>query len=185
MFSVTIASLLVLINGVPKGPITPSRGLRHGDPLSSYLFLLCTESLVSLLKNAALNCSLMGIKVCRNAPSLNHLLFFDDSLVLWKANRDSSSTLMAILDKYARASGQHINTSKTTMVFSGNIGVRKREEILTLWGSLQSHQYKKYLGLPPFIGKSRKKDFSEIKGNLWQKLHSWKGKLLSLGGKEV
>lgn len=47
---VKMASFSVLINGEPKGPIVSSRGLRKGDLLSSYLFLLCTERLVNLLR---------------------------------------------------------------------------------------------------------------------------------------
>lgn len=43
------------------------------------------------------------------------------------------------------------------MVFSGNVRVSAREEIMTLWGATQSHQYEKYLGLPPFIRRSRKR----------------------------
>lgn len=53
MDCVTSASYSILINGTPKDHIVPKRGLRKGDLLSSYLFLLCTESLISLLTKAA------------------------------------------------------------------------------------------------------------------------------------
>ena len=58
----------IRINGVPYGLITPTRGLRQGDPLSPYLFLLCVEGLSSLIKRAALEQRVHGISICRRGP---------------------------------------------------------------------------------------------------------------------
>lgn len=71
MKCVTTVSFSVLINGEPKQPIVPSRGLRQGDPISPYLFfLLSTEKLTTLLQKAERNQVLKGIKVCRRAPQV-------------------------------------------------------------------------------------------------------------------
>ena len=65
MGCVTTAQFLVLINGTPYGNFSPSRGLRQGDPLSPYLFLLCTEGFTSLLQKSELEGRIKGVSVCR------------------------------------------------------------------------------------------------------------------------
>jgi hypothetical protein len=85
------------VNGSYTDAITPQRGLRQGDPISPYLFLICAEAFSSLLNKADLDGSLEGIRVCNEAPSFNHLLFADDSLVLIKATKASARTLQNIL----------------------------------------------------------------------------------------
>lgn len=63
MMCVKSVSFSVLINGEPKGPIVPSRGIRQWDPLSPYLFLICTEGLISLLKKVEGRGEITGVKV--------------------------------------------------------------------------------------------------------------------------
>ena len=65
MSCVTSPSFLVLINGKPYGLIHPSRGIRQGDPLLPYLFLLCTEGFTSLLQKAELEGIIHGVSICR------------------------------------------------------------------------------------------------------------------------
>ena len=55
MRCITSISYFVLINGVAYGNIIPSRGLHQGDPLSSYLFLLCADGFSSLISKVVRN----------------------------------------------------------------------------------------------------------------------------------
>jgi len=64
METVRIASYSVMINGEPRGHITPTRGIKQGDPLSPYLFLLCAEGLSSLIRQATLLGQLHAIASC-------------------------------------------------------------------------------------------------------------------------
>lgn len=105
MQCVKMAFFLVLVNGVRKEPIIPSRGLRQGDSFSLYIFLLCIDGIVNLLNYSLMEKSLKGINVCQGAPVINHLLFTDDSLIFWEATVEASNSLLKILDEYAHALG--------------------------------------------------------------------------------
>jgi hypothetical protein len=92
MRGVRSVSFSVLFNGATTESFRPSRGIRQGDPISPYLFLLAEEGLSCLLKNAMSTGEMDGIQVAVNAPSINHLLFADDSLVSIKASQSSAKT---------------------------------------------------------------------------------------------
>ena len=71
METVCTASYSVLINGEPKGYINPSRGIKQGDPLSPYLFLLCAEGLSSLIRHVVAAKNLHGILSSNNGVYMN------------------------------------------------------------------------------------------------------------------
>ena len=75
MVCVRSVTYSILVNGEPKGMIQPSRGLRQGDPLSPFLFLLCTEGLHGLINKAANNDDIHGFSLCKRGPKLTHLFF--------------------------------------------------------------------------------------------------------------
>lgn len=62
----------ILINGADYRSIQLSRGLRQGDPISPYLFLLCAEVLSQLFQKAERENRLKGIKIARSCPSVSH-----------------------------------------------------------------------------------------------------------------
>ena len=95
----------MLINGVAHGNIMPSRGLRQGDPLSSYLFLLCADDFSSLINRAVRNQTMSGLSICRGGLTITHLFFADDSLLFCKANSQECQQLVEILHLYKAASG--------------------------------------------------------------------------------
>ena len=185
MQCISSVSYSVIINEEAFGCITPTRGLRQGDPLSPGLFLLCAKGLFALIHQAARIKALSGISICRGCPSITHLFFADDSLLFCKANVMECNVLMSILGVYESAFRQKINPDKSSVFFSPNTSPAARDEILNSLGPMQDSRHKKYLGLPSLIGKSKSQVFFEIKERVGKKLAGWKGKLLSIGGREI
>ena len=170
MQCVSIVTYSIRINGKPKCHIVPSRGLRQGDPLSPYLFLLCAEGLYALIKKAVVEGSMEGISVCRNGPCLSHLFFADDHLIFCKASIEECESFQRILKVYEDASGQQLNRAKTSLYLSSNTATDIQEEIKTRFGAQVIKQHEKYLGLPSLVGKNKKNSFKGIKEKLAKKL---------------
>ena len=97
MHCITTVSYSVLINGVAYGSIIPTKGLRQGDPISPYIFLLCVDGFSSLIIDAARNQRISGVSICKGSPKITHLFFADDSLLFCKANIQECQKLIDIL----------------------------------------------------------------------------------------
>lgn len=87
------------------GPIIPRRGIRQGDPLSPYLFILCAEGMSAIIRKYELQKLIQGVKICRRAPVISHMLFDDDSYVFCKANVNEAGSMVSLLRKFEVASG--------------------------------------------------------------------------------
>lgn len=105
MECVCSVSYSFLINGAAMGSVTPSRGIRQGDPLSPYLFILCTEVLSGLCKQEQERGNFAGMKVARGCPAISHLLFADDTMFFTRTTPTSCDALCRILTQYEAASG--------------------------------------------------------------------------------
>ncbi|KAK2454351.1 hypothetical protein QL285_001920 [Trifolium repens] len=121
MLCVETVDYSVILNGNPVGPIIPGRGLRQGDPLSPYLFIICAEGLSSLINQAENRGDIYGVKICRNAPIISHLLFADDCFLFFRATENEAMIMKNILATYEAASGQSINLLKSELFCSRNV----------------------------------------------------------------
>lgn len=128
MQCISTVSYSVLLNNEATGQIHPQRGIRQGDPLSPYIFILCAEVLSGLCKKEQEIGNLPGVRVARNCPKINHLLFADDTMFFTKSDVKSCEALLEILRLYGVASGQVINSSKSSISFSGKHHKRSESE---------------------------------------------------------
>lgn len=79
-------SFYVLLNGSSYGFVKPERGIRQGDPLSPFLFILCMEALVHIMNKAEQDRRLTWMRLTQDCPSIHHILFVDGNLFLCRAN---------------------------------------------------------------------------------------------------
>lgn len=193
MTCITTVTYSVLINGKQTRTIKPRRGLRQGDPISPYLYIICTEGLSRLIKQNIQKQMIHGFKASRSGPPVSHLLFADDSLVFCIATEEEARNMAQILSMYQRASGQEINYAKSAISFAKGTpkqtqdGTPKQTQdtIITLLGIVKIGGFGKYLGLPETIGRNRHDTFQYIIHRIKSKLDSWYSKFLSPAGKEV
>lgn len=86
----------VLVNRSPVGFFSPEKGLRQGDLLSPFLFILAMEGLTQMLEKAKGMQWIQGFQVGRNpdnAVTISHLLYADDTLVFCGAESSQISYL--------------------------------------------------------------------------------------------
>lgn len=165
--------------------ISPTRGIKQGDPLSPYLFLFCAEGLNAILKRAEDNGDIHGFSICRRGPKFTHFFFANDCLLFCRSTLEECDKIKELQNIYEVASGQMVNKGKTTLFFSKNTNATTQEEIKVSLGIPTIQHYEKYLGLPSFVGQNKKAYFAQIKECIWSKMQGWKEKLLSQAGKEI
>ncbi|XP_019158174.1 PREDICTED: uncharacterized protein LOC109154890 [Ipomoea nil] len=163
MQCVTTVQYNILINGVNSGGVTPTRGLRQGDPLSPYLFLICAEGLIYVVAKSA-----------------------NGWLNTWLQTNDrEAEVIKQCLGRYEELSGQKVNYHKSSVCFSRNTSVEDREVVASCLQVNQAPNFGKYLGLPSFVGRKKRAVFSYIEDKIKQRISSWNKKFLTQAGKEI
>lgn len=183
MECITTVSYSFLLNDEAVGSLAPQRGIRQGDPLSPYIFIICGEVLSGLCKKAQEDGLLPGIKVARNSPKINHLLFADDTMFFTKTDTAACTHLMSILHSYEAASGQKINAMKSSISFSSKTPAEIRMRVKTQLGIDKEGGVGKYLVLPKHFGRKKKDLFASIVDRMKQRSLNWSTQFLSTAGK--
>lgn len=172
-----------LHDGEQFGDVVPRRGLRQGDPISPYLYILCDVGLSSIIRRNEDAGLLHGCKVAKDAPVISHLLFADDCYFFFKDVKSEATVMKNILNRYEEISGQVVNYNKSMVTFSPNTTTQSREEVCNQLGVQEQERPGKYLGLPMHIGRGRVSVFNFLIEKVEQKLQGWRNKKISKGGK--
>ena len=146
---ISTASFSVLVNGSPAGFFPSSRGLRQGDPLSPYLFVIGMEILSCLLNRATGGNYLSGTKIVDGRGEemvISHLLYADDTLLFCRADNDELKFISWILMWFEAVSGLKINLNKSEILPIGL--VTNVEGLASELGCKVGSLPATYLGLP-------------------------------------
>uniref|UniRef100_A0A2N9G3W3 CCHC-type domain-containing protein n=1 Tax=Fagus sylvatica TaxID=28930 RepID=A0A2N9G3W3_FAGSY len=181
---VSTSSFSILVNGGQLDNFKPSRGIRQGNPLSPYLFILCMEYLSLKILEACDNNSWKAIKASRTGPSFSHLFFADDLLLCTEASSNCCHTITRILEDFYLQSGQKVSLSKSKVFFSPNVNTL-RQHLCGILGVSSTPNLGKYLGFPLRSNGRSTRDFDFVVEKVQAKLSSWKAKLLSPVGRVI
>ncbi|KAL5558526.1 hypothetical protein UlMin_034737 [Ulmus minor] len=172
------ASMTLMLNGAAFQSFHPKRGLRQGDPISPYLFILCMEVLSRLINQKVSAGLIAGFKLDRHTPALHHLFFADDIFLMGKCTVNEAFYFKDFLDTCCSWSGQSFNPRKSNIFFSSKASGQSSGLISALMGFDKISTSSAYLGLPLFRS-GRSKDFNFLVKKLDSKLAGWKSRVLS------
>lgn len=144
------------------GRIVPNHGLRQDDPLSPFLFILCSKVLSRIIDREVRRRSLHGICAVNGTQSITHLLFADDLIVFGKADENEVEAIINCIRKYGEWYGQCINLQKSCIYFSKNLPSSEANSIASLVGLKIASTELKYLGLPLLMGRSKRQAFEFV-----------------------
>ncbi|XP_021740038.1 uncharacterized protein LOC110706423 [Chenopodium quinoa] len=184
MSCVTSVSSSILINGHLSRSFTPSRGLRQGDPLSPYLFIICMEYFSRMIHKECDRKSWSPFRFRVGKTNISHLLFADDVLLFGQTDKKTLKALASTLSSFYTLSGQKMNDQKSSILFSPTpqsmIDEFEQELNITATSDLG-----KYLGFPLSSKKPSKRNLQGLVDKLGAKLATWKSKSLTKAGRQI
>ena len=183
MNCVSSASMSILLNGSLLKPFKMEKGLRQGDPLFPYLFILVSKALVCLLNKANDLNLIEAVQIGKDKVRLKHLQFADDTLIFVPRNSVCITNYFRILDVFAVMSGLRLNYSKSCFITWNSSDHGWARDISRSIGCLHSKCPFTYLGFPLGDNMNRCSAWKSVLEKIHNKLSSLKAKILSRAGR--
>lgn len=185
MFIVTSVRMSVLWNGDILESFAPRRGLRQGDPLAPYLFVLCLDSLSQTIKAATYQKLWRPIRASRYGPDISHLMFADDLLLMGVATEKQGEIMSTVLAHFCKLIGQKVGVSESRLYVSKNVAVDRAQRISEKFGIPTTYDLGHYLGMPLIHSWVTTGTYNHLIDKMRHKLASWKGKLMSRASRNI
>ena len=148
MSCVSTSSISMLYNGSALEPFLSSRGIRQGDPLSPYFFILCMKVLGTFITEKCDAKLWDSIKASRGGLAFSHLFFVDNLVPLAKADRKNCLAVKDVLDSFCSLSRQKVSNAKSRVFFSLNVNLDTRANLCEILEFRSTPTLGKYLGFP-------------------------------------
>lgn len=177
---VTTTMFSIKLNGYLEGFFKGESGLRQGDPLSPYLFVLAMEVFSACITKCTAE---LGFKYhWRTAEvNLHHIIFADDVFLFNRGESNSVSILMKV-QSFASLSGLVPNREKSTCFFA-NVNNTVMEDILVTTGFSRGTLPICYLGLPLITTKLVSRDCVSLVSKLCHGMEMWTAIFLNFSGR--
>lgn len=182
---ISSVSMELLLNGSVFGKIPMERGLRQGDPISPFIFIIMAELLSRMLHKWESDNKFHGVKLGRLSPLINHLMFADDIIIFFRANVDEVRNIQRCLHLYCKWTSQAFNREKSRCFFSRNVTGIIKANIKSWLGMKDLDKSTKHLGLPFVVGKNKSSTFDKLIMKIQSKFQTWIARLLSQTGRAI
>ncbi|XP_074290572.1 uncharacterized protein LOC141617289 [Silene latifolia] len=169
------------VNGTLSGFFPGKSGVRQGDPISPYIFVLSMEVLSRQLRRLYLLPQVSFHPKCAKLK-LNHLVFADDLMIFMRGDVPSVAAVATCLGDFAKCSGLYANPSKTS-VYYGGVGDEIKQQIGALTGYVEEQFPFRYLGIILHPGRLAPGLYKAMLDKIQKAIHHWTGNLLSYAGK--
>ncbi|GJZ87560.1 RNA-directed DNA polymerase, eukaryota [Tanacetum coccineum] len=172
----------ILVNGCPTEEFQYGKGLKQGDPLSPFLFILIMESLHLSFQRIVDEGMFKGIKLGGDMVNLSHMFYADDAVFVGQWCESNITTLVHVLDCFYKVSGLRINMSKSK-IMGVHVDDEKVNRAADKLGCLVFKTPFAYLGSIVGGNMSRKHLWNETVDKVKMRLSKWKMNTLSIGGR--
>nr|GEU88507.1 RNA-directed DNA polymerase, eukaryota [Tanacetum cinerariifolium] len=171
----------ILINGSPTDEFQFFKGLKQGDSLSPFLFILIMESL-HLSFEKVVDAGMFKDIQLSNLVNISHMFYADDAVFVGQWCDKNISTIIHVLECFHRVSGLSINMCKSK-IMGINVDSDRLNDAVTKLGCLVLNRPFSYLGLIVGGSMSWITAWREVVDRVKNRLSKWKMKTLSIGGR--
>ena len=148
---ISTPKISILINGTLEGFFNISRGIKQGDQIFPFLFIIMVEAFRRVIKVVQEEIKIKEVKVTNGVDNTTHQQFTDDTILARINTLQDVDHMQHILETYTKASRKMINAKKSKIYFL-NTDIKVEDQIYHKLGFKKGKLPTRYLGI--YLNKS-------------------------------